>query len=151
MSNRYDDLSGKVYTRTFDSSKNIRITYENENEFRKLENALKTYNMLAYKDYIFDLLQKLKQGKTIGDEIEENLFKVHLQSSEIVEFVYGESYFTYRIEDDNKAVLLGMEPREFLIAGHKKELPVYKGVPIVGPKDRFKVDLYLTLHEEKKG
>lgn len=151
MSNRYDDLSGKVYTRTFDSSKNIRITYENENEFRKLENALKTYNMLAYKDYIFDLLQKLKQGKTIGDEIEENLFKVHLQSSEIVEFVYGKSYFTYRIEDDNKAVLLGMEPREFLIAGHKKELPVYKGVPIVGPKDRFKVDLYLTLHEEKKG
>ena len=150
MSNRYDDLSGKVYTRTFDSSKNIRITYENENEFRKLENALKTYNMLAYKDYIFDLLQKLKQGKTIGDEIEENLFKVHLQSSEIVEFVYGKSYFTYRIEDDNKAVLLGMEPREFLIAGHKKELPVYKGVPIVGPKDRFKVDLYLTLHEEKK-
>ena len=94
MSNRYDDLSGKVYTRTFDSSKNIRITYENENEFRKLEGALKTYNMLAYKDYIFDLLQKLKQGKTIGDEIEENLFKVHLQSSEIVEFVYGESYFT---------------------------------------------------------
>ena len=151
MSNRYDDLSGKVYTRTFDSSKNIRITYENENEFRKLENALKTYNMLAYKDYIFDLLQKLKQGKTIGDEIEENLFKVHLQSSEIVEFVYGKSYFTYRIEDDNKAVLLGMEPREFLIAGHKKELPVYKGVPIVGPKDRFKVDLYLTLYEEKKG
>ena len=151
MSNIYDDLSGKVYTRTFDSSKNIRITYENENEFRKLENALKTYNMLAYKDYIFDLLQKLKQGKTIGDEIEENLFKVHLQSSEIVEFVYGKSYFTYRIEDDNKAVLLGMEPREFLIAGHKKELPVYKGVPIVGPKDRFKVDLYLTLHEEKKG
>ena len=151
MSNRYDDLSGKVYTRTFDSSKNIRITYENENEFRKLENALKTYNMLAYKDYIFDLLQKLKQGKTIGDEIEENLFKVHLQSSEIVEFVYGESYFTYRIEDDNKAVLLGMEPREFLIAGYKKELSVYKGVPIVGPKDRFKVDLYLTLYEEKKG
>ena len=151
MSNRYDDLSGKVYTRTFDSSKNIRITYENENEFRKLEGALKTYNMLAYKDYIFDLLQKLKQGKTIGDEIEENLFKVHLQSSEIVEFVYGKSYFTYRIEDDNKAVLLGMEPREFLIAGHKKELPVYKGVPIVGPKDRFKVDLYLTLYEEKKG
>ena len=150
MSNRYDDSSGQVYTRTFDSSKNIRITYENENEFRKLERALKTYNMLAYKDYIFDLLQKLKQGKTIGDEIEENLFKVHLQSSEIVEFVYGESYFTYRIEDDNKAVLLGMVPREFLIAGHKKELPVYKGVPIVGPKDRFKVDLYLTLHEEKK-
>ena len=151
MSNRYDDLSGKVYTRTFDSSKNIRITYENENEFRKLENALKTYNMLAYKDYIFDLLQKLKQGKTIGDEIEENLFKVHLQSSEIVEFVHGESYFTYRIEDDNKAVLLGMEPRRFLIAGHQKELPAYKGVPIAGPKDRFKVDLYLTLHEEKKG
>lgn len=151
MSNRYDDLSGKVYTRTFDSSKNIRITYENENEFRKLERALKTYNMLAYKDYIFDLLQKLKQGKTIGDEIEENLFKVHLQSSEIVEFVYGESYFTYRIEDDNKAVLLDMEPREFLIAGHQKELPAYKGVPIAGPKDRFKVDLYLTLHKEKKG
>ena len=107
--------------------------------------------MLAYKDYIFDLLQKLKQGKTIGDEIEENLFKVHLQSSDIVEFVYGKSYFTYRIEDDNKAVLLGMEPREFLIAGYKKKLPVYKGVPIVGPKDRFKVDLYLTLYEEKKG
>ena len=143
MSNRYDDLSGKVYTRTFDSSKNIRITYENENEFRKLERALKTY--------IFDLLQKLKQGKTIGDEIEENLFKVHLQSSEIVEFVHGESYFTYRIEDDNKAVLLDMEPREFLIAGHQKELPAYKGVPIAGSKDRFKVDLYLTLHKEKKG
>ena len=44
-----------------------------------------------------------------------------------------------------------MEPRGFLIAGHQKELPAYKGVPIAGPKDRFKVDLYLTLHKEKKG
>ena len=59
-------------------------------------------------------------------------------------------YFTYRVEDGYRVVLLDMEPKEFLLEGHAKQLPTYKGVPIRGPKDRFKIDLYFSINNIKK-
>ena len=31
------------------------VCYENENEFNKLARSLRKYNMLAYKDFIFNI------------------------------------------------------------------------------------------------
>lgn len=146
---KQEDKNGIVYTSNFDASKNIRVSYEDENAFNKQIRGLKQYNMLAYKDFIFNLMANIRAGKTIGEQIGDNLYKVDLLSDRIFEFVYGKVYFVYSIVDEHIALLKYIEPKEFLAAGHQRQLPTYKGVPIIGPKDRFKVDLYLTIEEKK--
>jgi len=126
-----------------------RIIYKNENEFNKLSRALKIYNMVAYKEFIFDLTNKLKSGILVGKEIEENVYQCILSSDRTFEFVYGPVYFVYKVEG-NKIILLSLEPEEMLREGHKVVLPIYKGVPIVSAKDRFKVDLYYSLYKDKE-
>lgn len=145
-----EDKNGKVITSQFDNSKNVRVTYEDENAFNKLTKALKMYNMFAYKDFIFNLMYQLRAGKMVGYEIEHDIWRCDLQSDKIFEFVYGKMYFTYRVEDGYRVVLLDIEPKDFLLDGHAKQLSTYKGVPIRGPKDRFKVDLYFSINNIKK-
>lgn len=140
---------GKVRKYYFDASTNIKIAYEDENQFHKLVKSLKMYNMVAYKDFIFNLMHKLRAGEIIGEKIEDNIYKVHLISNKVFEFVYGEIYFTYRLEG-NKATLITIEPKDILFEGHRKQLPTYKGVPINSPKDRFRVDMYYNMGIDKE-
>ena len=44
--------------------------YINENEFKKLERAIKKYNMLAYKKLYFEYYPALKEGKFLGKVID---------------------------------------------------------------------------------
>ena len=46
--------------------------YINENEFRKLERAVKKYNMLAYKKLYFEYYPSLKEGNFLGDIVSTN-------------------------------------------------------------------------------
>ena len=129
----------------YDTSKVIKIKYDDENLFNKYVKSIKTYNMYAYKEFVFSIIGQLRAGYLVGEKVKGNIYKCELQSSKIFEFVYGKTYFTYRVEGTT-IYLMGMEPKDFLIAGHSIELSTYKGVPIVGPKDRFKVDLYLSMN-----
>ena len=43
------------------------LDYVNENEFRKLERALKKYNMLAFKKLNFDYYPSLGNGNFLGE------------------------------------------------------------------------------------
>lgn len=140
---------GKVRKYYFDASTNIKIVYEDENQFHKLARSLKMYNMVAYKDFIFNLMHKLRTGEIIGEKIEDNIYKVHLISNKVFEFVYGEIYFTYRLEG-NKATLITIEPKDILFEGHRKQLQTYKGVPINSSKDRFRVDMYYNMGLDKE-
>lgn len=146
---KQENRDGEVVVSKFDASNNIRVKYRDENEFNKYVKALKTYNMLAYKDFIFNLMYQIRAGNLVGENIEDNLYRCDLQSSKIFEFVHGKSYFTYQLED-NTVTLIAMEPKEFLSIGHSIELGTYKGVPITGPKDRFKIDFFLSMEKNKK-
>ena len=46
--------------------------YVNENEFKKLERAIKKYNMLAYKKLYFEYYPALKEGNFLGKLISTN-------------------------------------------------------------------------------
>ena len=48
------------------------LEYINENEFKKLERALKKYNMLAYKKLNFEYYPALRSGNFIGELISTN-------------------------------------------------------------------------------
>ena len=151
--NRYTedfDRDGKVYIKKLDSDKSIRITYEDEKTFTKFARSLRKYNMLAYKNFIFNIMSNLRAGTIVGEPIGDNKYKVKLLSNKLFEFVYGEVYFVYEIVDDHVAKLLYMEPQEFLLAGNSKLLTIYKGVPIITAKDRFRVDMYYITQDKER-
>ena len=43
------------------------LDYVNENEFRKLERALKKYNMIAFKKLNFEYYPAIRNGEFIGE------------------------------------------------------------------------------------
>ena len=48
------------------------LDYINENEFKKLERALKKYNMLAFKKLNFEYYPALRNGKFVGQMTSQN-------------------------------------------------------------------------------
>ena len=56
------------------------LDYINENEFRKLERALKKYNMLAYKKLNFDYYPSLRGGKFLGELVNDCIAHLNLES-----------------------------------------------------------------------
>ena len=48
------------------------LDYINENEFRKLERALKKYNMIAFKKLTFEYYPSLRNGNLVGEKVSEN-------------------------------------------------------------------------------
>lgn len=138
------DRDGEVFTRKIDTSQSIRVVYDDENHFNKLTKSLKVYMMTAYKDLIFLYVPKLREGEFVGVTDDGVRYVQELHSSDIFDYVHGKVMLIYRV-DGNRRILEKIEPEEFLIEGHSKELPTYRGVPITGPKDRFKIDLFYTL------
>ena len=53
------------------------LDYINENEFKKLERALKKYNMLAFKKLNFDYYPALRNGNFVGELISTNKKRWH--------------------------------------------------------------------------
>ena len=45
------------------------LDYINENEFRKLERALKKYNMIAFKKLTFEYYPSLRKGNLVGEKV----------------------------------------------------------------------------------
>lgn len=54
--------------------------------------------------------------------------------------MYGNLYLKFQIQG-NQVILLTIEPQETLLQFHRAWISVYKGIPILSPKDKFKVDL----------
>ena len=142
-----DKEDEKIITKQYDSSKSIKIKYDDENLFNKYLKSLKTYNMCAYKDFIFKVMYELRDGINLGHKIENNIYSCDLESNKIFDFVYGKTSLIYRIEN-NIVYLMRIEPHIFLLEGHFRVLDTYKGIPIIGPKDRFKIDLYFSLNKK---
>ena len=125
--------------------------YVNENEFRKLERAIKKYNMLAYKKLYFDYYPSLKEGKFLGKLISTNTlnntsnYELKLPTDAMFSKVHGDIKLYYTVYNVEKIVMLDkFEPVEILSEGHASELVTYKGVMVSkqhAEKDMFKINL----------
>ena len=126
------------------------LIYRNENEFLKLERSLRKYNMVAYKKLIFEIYPKLKNGDSIGSNIENNMYEIELPTDKTSEIVYGTKYKLIYKKQDNVIELIEILPKEILIEGYKSELIMYKGVMI--PKNKyekykFKIDMLYNIYK----
>ncbi len=134
------------------------LDYINENEFKKIERALKKYNMLAYKKLNFEYYPELRKGNFIGELIKKNkndkteTYELKLPSDSMFKQVHGDVTLKYIVYKDQNVVMLDtITPTEILLEGHMAELTTYKGVMISkanASKDMFKIDLLNMLQNK---
>ena len=134
------------------------LDYINENEFKKLERALKKYNMLAYKKLNFEYYPELRKGNFIGELVSTNkedkteTYELKLPSDSMFKQVHGDVTLKYIVYKEQNIVMLDtITPTEILLEGHMAELTTYKGVMISkanASKDMFKIDLLNMLQNK---
>ena len=134
------------------------LDYIDENEYRKLERALKKYNTLAFKKLNFEYYPSLRNGKFLGELTSQNkkvgteTFELKLPSDKMFAQVHGEVKLVYTVYKKEEIVMLdSIIPKEILLEGHMSELTTYKGVMISkanASKDKFKIDLLNMLQDK---
>ncbi len=134
------------------------LDYVNENEFKKLERALKKYNMLAFKKLNFDFYPALRNGKFVGEKLETNKkngtekYELKLPSDKMFTQIHGEVKLIYTVHKKDQVVMLEtITPSDILLEGHMSELTTYKGIMISkanASKDMFKIDLLNMLQDK---
>ena len=134
------------------------LDYINENEFKKLERALKKYNMLAYKKLNFEYYPALRNGNFVGELVSTNKkehterYELKLPSDKMFAAVHGEVKLYYTVYLKEETIMLDtITPTEILLEGHMSELTTYKGIMISkanASKDKFKIDLLNMLQDK---
>ncbi len=134
------------------------LDYINENEFRKLERALKKYNMLAFKKLNFEYYPSLRNGKFVGELMSSDqkkkteTYELKLPSDHLFTQVHGEVKLRYIVYKEQNVVMLDtIKPTEILLEGHVAELSTYKGVMISkanAEKDKFMINLFSAMDDK---
>ena len=134
------------------------LDYIDENEYRKLERALKKYNMLAFKKLNFEYYPALRNGKFLGELVSQNkkagteTYELKLPSDKMFVQIHGEVKLVYTVYKKESIVMLdSITPKDILLEGHMSELTTYKGVMISranASKDMFKIDLLNMLQDK---
>lgn len=135
------------------------LDYVNENEFRKLERALKKYNMMAFKKLNFEYYPAIRNGNFLGEMVESNkkagteTYELKLPSDKLFAQIHGEVKLIYSVHKKEGIVMLEtLTPEDILLEGHRSELTTYKGIMISkenASKDMFKIDLLSMIQNNK--
>ena len=144
--------------RGYGKMKGYVLEYVRENEFKKLERALKKYNMLAFKKLNFDYYPSLRNGNFVGELVSVNkkngteTYELKLPSDKMFAQIHGEVKLVYTVHKKDEVVVLEtITPSEILLEGHRSELTTYKGIMISkanASKDMFKIDLLNMLQDK---
>ena len=131
--------------------------YINENEFKVKERTIRKYNMLAYKELLFNYYPKLKNGNFLGTIIETNedentlSYELKIPTDKLFEKVHGEMRLHYTVYQDKGIILwTNITPDSILEERYRIELNTYKGVMISKSnpkKDMFKIELLNMLEK----
>lgn len=135
------------------------LDYINENEYKKLERALKKYNMLAFKKLNFEYYPALRNGKFLGKKLSSSKkngtekYELRLPTDKMFAKIHGEVKLIYTVHLNEEVVMLEeITPTDILLEGHMSELTTYKGIMISkanASKDMFKIDLLNMLQDNK--
>ena len=131
------------------------LDYINENEYKKLERALKKYNMLAFKKLNFEYYPALRSGEFLGELMSSDkannteTYELKLPSDHLFTQVHGEVKLRYMVYKEQNVVMLEtIMPTDILLEGHVAELTTYKGVMISkanSEKDKFMINLFSAM------
>lgn len=112
----------------------MKVFYEDTKELKNLLRSLRLYNKVAYKQVIFrDRLEELE-----FEEIWDGTYKAELKTDSLFKKVYG-SCEVYMELGKKSIKIIRIEPYDLLMAGYRKILDTYKGIPYRDNKDLFKI------------
>lgn len=133
------------------------IVYKDENQINNQLRYLKKFNMLAYKEIIFQIFPNMRSGVFPKEKIIEknsNEKQYELKTDAVFRKIHGPIVMHYQIEEDTKTVLIDhFSPENVIYEDYNAGLNTYKGVPIskkTSPKDMFKIDLLNNLYDKNK-
>ena len=136
------------------------IDYTNESEYKKLERALKKYNMIAFNKLNSEYYPALRNGNFAGERVSVNKkdntakYELTLPGDKAFTTVHGMAKLHYTVDLNEKKVMLDtITPTDILLEGHMSELATYKGIMISkanASKDKFKIDLLNILNDSGK-
>ena len=112
----------------------MKVFYEDTKELKNLMRSLRLYNKWGYKQVIFrDRLEELEFEK-----LPNGLYKAELKTDKLFKKVYGacEVYMELGVKSIK---IVRIEPYDLLMAGYRKILDTYKGIPYRDQKDLFKI------------
>lgn len=125
----------KLHNNSFNqSSSDIDAT----NLFNKKMRALKKYCPQAYKYLLFEHQNSMKDG----------IYEEKLPTSKEFKFVYGQITIKYEVKN-GVPYYKDLEPSQFFIDGYRIDLNVYKGIYYRNNRDKFMINLFLTLKNER--
>ena len=112
----------------------MKVFYEDTKELKNLMRSLRLYNKWGYKQLIFrDRLEELE-----FQDIGNGIYKAELNTDSLFKKVYGacEVYMELGVKSIK---IIRIEPYDLLMAGYRKILDTYKGIPYRDQKDLFKI------------
>lgn len=112
----------------------MKVFYEDTKELKNLLRSLRLYNKIAYKQVVFrDRLEELEFEK-----LSDGTYKAELKTDSLFKKVYG-SCEVYMEVGRKSIKIIRIEPYDLLMAGYRKILDTYKGIPYRDKKDLFKI------------
>ena len=136
------------------------IDYTNENEYKKLERALKKYNMIAFNKLNSEYYPALRNGNFAGERVSVNKkdntakYELTLPGDKVFTTVHGVAKLHYTVDLNEKKVMLDtITPTDILLEGHMSELATYKGIMISKQRAasaKFKLELLSMLHDSER-
>ena len=109
--------------------------YLNENDFRKKEESVKKYNILAYKKLTFTYYPELRKGTFLGKEVSKNekdkevSYELKLPTDQEFEKVHGPIILHYTVFTEKNIILLtNITPDSILEEIYRAGLSTYKAV-----------------------
>lgn len=118
------------------------FTYKNENDFTKKLRSLKTYCPIAYKELIFEV------KKELASSMKDGKYERNLKTSSDFRFIYGQIKLIYSV-NNGVITMENIEPSQFLLDGYMSSLDIYKGICYRDKKDKFKIDLFISMEKER--
>lgn len=112
----------------------MQIFYEDTKKLKNLMRSLRLYNKVGYKQVVFrDRLEELEFVK-----ISDDLYKAELKTDSLFKKVYG-ACEVYMKLGRKSAKIIDIQPSDLLMAGYRRILDTYKGIPYRNQKDLFKI------------
>lgn len=112
----------------------MQIFYEDTKTLKNLMRSLRLYNKVGYKQVVFrDRLEELEFVK-----ISDDLYKAELKTDSLFKKVYG-ACEVYMKLGRKSAKIIDIQPSDLLMAGYRRILDTYKGIPYRDNKDLFKI------------
>lgn len=112
------------------------LIFKNETDLKRLYRSMAVYNKRAYKQLIFnDTFRDLDWVL-----VEGNTYRADLYTDKLFEKVYGKCYVVAEIKNDIYRVVT-VEPKDLLMAGYKRILDTYRGIPYRDKKDLMKIKI----------